>query len=313
MGGCDNMNSPIFSIIIPHKNCPILLQRCINTIPSSTDIQVIIVDDNSTDEIVDFSNFPGMKRHNIEVYFTNEGKGAGYARNVGIQHAKGKWLLFADADDYFTEDFYSIISEYSSYDGDIVFFSATSIYPETNEEANRHCLINESIQSYLKGDDTQLRYHRASPIAKMIKRELIESYNIRFDEVIASNDTLFSLKSGHFAKKILADERVIYVITVRFGSLEYTYSKDVLLSRIGVDYRVNDFLKLHKINYRIRIIRYIILLRFVSKILFLRELFKYIFTRPFYAINDLVYYCSQIKFHCKKRSDINDYYIKVEK
>ena len=41
--------SPTFSIIIPHKEIPDLLMRCLKSIPVSEDIQVIVVDDNSAD------------------------------------------------------------------------------------------------------------------------------------------------------------------------------------------------------------------------------------------------------------------------
>ena len=56
-----------YSIIIPHKNSTKLLQRCIDTIPYRKDIQVIIVDDNSDCNIVDFDYFPGLNEKHIEV------------------------------------------------------------------------------------------------------------------------------------------------------------------------------------------------------------------------------------------------------
>jgi glycosyltransferase involved in cell wall biosynthesis len=68
------------SIIIPHRNIPELLKRCIDSIPITNNIEVIIVDDNSDDEIVDFTHFPGKERPNTQVIFTKKGKGAGYAR-----------------------------------------------------------------------------------------------------------------------------------------------------------------------------------------------------------------------------------------
>ena len=73
-----------YSIIIPHKNTPRLLERCLCSIPTWDEIQIIIIDDNSNSESVDFSHFPGNGRKNTEVLFTKEGKGAGYARNIGL-------------------------------------------------------------------------------------------------------------------------------------------------------------------------------------------------------------------------------------
>ena len=45
----------IYSIIIPHKNSPELLSRCLDSIPNRDDLQVVIVDDNSDENIVEFS------------------------------------------------------------------------------------------------------------------------------------------------------------------------------------------------------------------------------------------------------------------
>ena len=101
-----------YSIIIPHKNTPRLLERCLYSIPTWDEIQIIIIDDNSNSESVDFSHFPGNGRKNTEVLFTKEGKGAGYARNIGLSHARGKWIIFADADDFFTADCFTILNEY---------------------------------------------------------------------------------------------------------------------------------------------------------------------------------------------------------
>lgn len=50
-----------YSFIIPHRNVPHLLQRCIDSIPKRDDIQIIIVDDNSDPKIVNFECFPKLK------------------------------------------------------------------------------------------------------------------------------------------------------------------------------------------------------------------------------------------------------------
>ena len=52
------MNRFKYSIIIPHKNTPALLVRCVASIPKRDDLQIVVVDDNSDPSIVDFDNFP---------------------------------------------------------------------------------------------------------------------------------------------------------------------------------------------------------------------------------------------------------------
>ena len=56
--------TPIYSIIIPHKDIPDLLQRCLDSIPVRDDVEVIVVDDNSNTQKVDFGHFPGLERPN---------------------------------------------------------------------------------------------------------------------------------------------------------------------------------------------------------------------------------------------------------
>ena len=120
-----------YTIIIPHKNAPLLLQRCLDSIPFRDDIQIIVVDDDSSSDVVDFMDFPGSSREDVEIIFTKEGKGAGYARNCGLLHARGKWLLFADADDFYKESLLLSLDPYIDATFDIVYFGADSVNSET--------------------------------------------------------------------------------------------------------------------------------------------------------------------------------------
>ena len=89
------MSTINYSFIIPHKNSVKLLNRCLDSIPQREDIEIIVVDDNSDEK-------PIVKRTVEVVYLTyKESNGAGKARNIGITKAKGRWLLFADCDDYY--------------------------------------------------------------------------------------------------------------------------------------------------------------------------------------------------------------------
>ena len=57
----------VYSVIIPHKDIPCLLQRCLDSIPPRDDVQIIVVDDNSSPDIVDFAHFPGQDRTDVPV------------------------------------------------------------------------------------------------------------------------------------------------------------------------------------------------------------------------------------------------------
>ena len=211
----------ILSIIIPHHNTPDLLQRCLDTIPADKDIQVIVVDDNSDSAKVDFEHFPGRERADVELYLTKEGRGAGYARNVGLQHANGDWLLFADSDDFFVLGFYDIVNRFFDTDSDMVLFKAQSVDSDTLESSNRNENINNRIDECLRGSITakEASIRVQSPWCRLIRRDFVERNKIRFDEVMACNDTMFTTKCTCLADKVDVCDEVLYVVTYRQGSL----------------------------------------------------------------------------------------------
>ena len=133
------MNIYNYSIIIPHKNTPDLLQCCLNSIPEGEDIQIIIIDDNSDPEIVDFSSFPGQNK---------KSGGAGFARNLGLQIAKGKWILFSDADDFFNDCLNTVLDVYIDDPADIVYFKNNSIHNISNEILKRGEWLNKFVDIF---------------------------------------------------------------------------------------------------------------------------------------------------------------------
>lgn len=73
-----------YSIIIPHFNAKELLDRCINSIPKRNDIQIIIVDDYSSEDIYHSILEKYNLLENIEIYQNEKNLGAGFSRNYGI-------------------------------------------------------------------------------------------------------------------------------------------------------------------------------------------------------------------------------------
>lgn len=232
-----------YTIIIPHKNTPLLLQRCLNSIPFREDIQIIVVDDDSSSDVVDFTNFPGRERADVEIIFTKKGRGAGYARNCGLLHAQGKWLLFADADDFFLPDFLKILDCYSTTNNDLITFRATSVDSDTLTSAY-------SRQSEFLGFDVaenidveKLKYRNDVPWAKMISGALVWKYSLQFDEIPAGNDIMFSFYLDYYAQHVMVCSDAIYCATIRKDSLQYGVVLDNLLARVRVVCRCNRFLR----------------------------------------------------------------------
>ena len=239
----------MFSIIIPHKEIPDLLMRCLRSIPVSEDIQVIVVDDNSTGADTYLDKYPELSRPYLEFVRTTKGGGAGYARNIGLDRAKGKWILFADADDFFVEDLNDIIYSFVDSEADVIFFKNKAVLSDnTNIKSDRCSYINKNIDKYLAyGDEWPIRAKMYVPWGKMIKRSLIVKNNIRFDEIKYSNDVHFSLLVGYYAEKIVVADRVIYILTCRSNSLaaDFCSKPGELEMRAEVAFRQDVFLLQH--------------------------------------------------------------------
>src|SRR5699024_11613298 len=113
------------TIIITHYNSTKLLSTLIETIPNNSAIQVIVIDDNSNEFCQNKLNKLILKE-NVELYSNYSGvKGAGVCRNIGIKKAIGNWILFADSDDFFIDDFYSIVKQYFNSSNDVIYFVPT--------------------------------------------------------------------------------------------------------------------------------------------------------------------------------------------
>jgi len=236
----------MFSIIIPHKDIPDLLMRCLRSIPVSEDIQVIVVDDNSADADTYLDKYPELSRPYLEFIRTTKGGGAGYARNVGLELAKGKWLLFADADDFFVEDMYVIICSYGDSEADVIFFKNKAVLSDnTSIKADRSSYVNKNIDQYLTdSDEWPMRAKMYAPWGKMIRRNLIVKNDIRFDETMYNNDVYFSLLTGYYSKIIEVVTRVLYVVTARSNSLvaNFCSKPGELKQRTEVTFRCDKFM-----------------------------------------------------------------------
>jgi glycosyltransferase involved in cell wall biosynthesis len=233
-----------YSIIIPHKNIPGLLERCLASVPRRDDVQILIIDDNSDPGKVNFDKFPGAGDPYMEIAFTKEGKGAGYARNVGLTKAAGKWLLFADADDYFTDGFFGCLDKYKDSDYDLIYFGIDGVRAGKKQKNIRGRYYDQLMKNVISNKKKeQYKYTSVEPWGKMIKRTLTTVNDITFDETKVSNDAMFSLRTAYYAKKIFFDEHKIYVYESRQGSAVSTLTLETNFDRFYVSVHINKFLE----------------------------------------------------------------------
>lgn len=229
------------SVIIPQRNSLDTLKRLFDSIPSSDRIEILLVDNSNSPITKDL--IPVSREYKL--LWSAPERYAGGARNVGLENAHGKWIVFADADDFFTPGAFDVFFSHINDNEDLIYFKSESVYDDTLEPSDRHQLFNSYIDNYLSGKSDELgcRLDYLVPWGKMIKADLIKSHNIKFDEVLAANDMYFSTLVGFFCEKFSIDTNAVYVITTRKASLANRRDLPVIKSRYLVSLRRNKFLK----------------------------------------------------------------------
>lgn len=237
-----------YSIIIPHFNSESSLARLLESIPNENYIEVIVVDDRSFSndflQVIEQSNLD-----NIVGFINNGSKGAGAARNIGVQKSKGEFVVFADADDYFVDNAFAHIDNSInsvSQDTDIVFFSVISENVSTAQTGFRHLKSMTLVNNYISKNglyyDEKIRLTLHVPWGRVFRSGFLKNNQIQFDEVLVSNDVMFSAKAGKMADKIACFNNDIYCVTESENTLTTKKSLKSFWTRVEVYARYYNFL-----------------------------------------------------------------------
>lgn len=233
-----------YSFIIPHYNTPKLLYRLLDSIPQREDIEIIVVDDNS-----DIDQKANVTRPDVKIIFLDslQSKGAGRARNIGMNAAKGRWLLFADSDDFYKPGFIKVLDEYKDDNIDILFFNVDTVDSDTLLPGIDRTALEQKITNQYDGSkesSDEILFLRWGPWRKMLNREFVVNYSFSYEEIPNGNDVLFSLETSYFAEKWKVDKRIVYSLTYRKGSITYSnLSKKKYSTTINNMMRRNQFFK----------------------------------------------------------------------
>ena len=164
---------------MPVYNTAAYLSRCIESLVNQTysDLQIILIDDGSTDESSAIADDWQTKDPRIEVYHqTNKGQSA--ARNVGLQHARGEYIAFVDSDDYIDSNYFSTMLQAADDATDCV----QTGYRRVKQDG-------EHIKAY----HPKHFYQYTSPCMRLYRRGFIECHQLRFPEGMIYEDVVFSI------------------------------------------------------------------------------------------------------------------------
>lgn len=206
------------SVIIPVYNTPREnLIRCFSSIKMSEGIrcEVLIVDDGSGEETGEYCREYACAHKGFRYVF-QENQGVSAARNTGMEHARGTYIMFLDSDDELIPD--SVDESFLRRNWDMVFFDF-EMYREG------HCLqwklFDRKDRGELSRKDffTAACHNRVNTVwAKLFRRELLMERQIRFDcSMVVAEDAKFVLSA------ILESERLCYG---EASVYRYSYSND---------------------------------------------------------------------------------------
>ena len=188
------------SIIIPVYNVEIYLRECMDSVINQTlkDIEIICVDDGSTDSCPAILDEYALKDKRIKVIHKENG-GLGDARNVGMQYATGEYIYFLDSDDYIVTDaIEKLYNKSVKLDLDICVCLVKEIDTNTKKSkivdaaVNKAYLPDKEIFSSYDVKDTIFHLFIGWVWDKMYKRSLIVTNNITFPKYKNTEDTAFT-------------------------------------------------------------------------------------------------------------------------
>ncbi len=134
------MSNNIVSIIIPVYNCEKWLSACLDSIllqkmPNGFDMELLLVDDGSTDGSPKISDEYAEKQSERVKVFHQKNSGVSAARNTGLAYANGDWIMFVDADDVLDENTFMLLDDSELRSNDIIRFG----WYEFNKRVHRAC------------------------------------------------------------------------------------------------------------------------------------------------------------------------------
>ena len=213
------MDSAKISIVIPIFNVEKYMEEALDSIKNQTftDYEVILVDDGSKDNSAEICDKYCALNERFQVIH-QANYGAALARNKGAQKARGKYIIFLDADDVFKLDFLEkmyIKAEKSNADVCVCGFEEIDTYGK---------ILNIKLPDDDKERDADdyLAVQSFAPWTKLCKRQFLQERKIVFQNITSSNDVYYSVCTLLDAERIAVIPEAL--IKYRVSSTEFQIS-----------------------------------------------------------------------------------------
>lgn len=226
-----DVEHPTVSMIVPVYNCDKNLEETIRSALNQTfrEFELICVNDGSTDNSLEILKSLAAEDKRISVY-SQPNMGQSVARNVGISHAKGKYVYFFDSDDLLSPDLLeSAINEMENKELDMVLFDATTFY-ESNDLKHDHDAFNTYYVrkheyssprpgTILLHEMNENGEYRVSPCLFVVEKRLITNNDIQFIPGIIHEDNAFAFEIMNCATNVAHINKAFYRRRIREDSV----------------------------------------------------------------------------------------------
>lgn len=210
---------PKLSVMIPVYNVEAYLRKCLDSViyPQLSDYEIVLVNDGSTDSSGDICREYASRYPELIRLITTENGGIGKARDVGIDTARGEYIIFVDSDDYLSENAIPEMLETLSLDFQMCIFDIRSV----NEDGKLlkfipgcNCDGEFTLESY-----PELLFDMPSAWNKIYRRSLFTNNGIYYPLRVWYEDMYVTPHLYAKAGKMLAVHKPWYNYLQRAGSI----------------------------------------------------------------------------------------------
>jgi glycosyltransferase involved in cell wall biosynthesis len=232
-----------YSVIIPVYNVEQQLHRCLDSVAAQNrdDLEVILVDDGSTDGSGSICD-EYAKKYDYFRLIHQDNKGLSGARNTGLEFAQGEWILFLDADDYWSDDFMDVIDNtLQIHPSDYYKFNYEKVFD--NREPIKKALIVENDDVDISNAENKLVFLTEKVLVYSIgweahtgvyKKSIIDGADLRFTDTqkVFAEDMLFTMEYILHANSVYLICNFLYMYYTREGSLSVNADIGTILPRL---------------------------------------------------------------------------------
>ena len=247
------------SIIVPTYNLENEIDKTFKSIKSQSigfeKIEVIFVDDNSTDNTLNILNEYAEEYGNITVISTDENSSyGGKPRNIGLKHSTADYVLFLDGDDQLLINACEVLYDKIIYSyADIVIGGQINVFEDGVMEHNPPVLSDKEENFFKNVKNYKLLSMRPAISAKLFKKSLLTNSNVKFPEGIPGEDLIFLLEAVLNSKSIITlTNRYIYYRNLYGTSTTLNLTEKYFYGLINAYLKVSDLLEKYNVPNNIQ-------------------------------------------------------------